>query len=627
VSDLLSIGVSGLLAYRKALDTAGHNIANVNTPGYSRQRVELGSRIGGPQGDGYIGAGVSSNTVKRLADALITTRLQGDSSAYSRAETFSGIASRVDSWLSDTDSGLTRPLQSFYDALSGLSSNPGSSAARQTLLSAGQSLASRYSDMQSQFDGLETEINQRLTQTADEVTRYAKQVADLNERIVLAKGQAGGQPPNDLLDQRDSLIKEIASRIGITTTDQDDGGINVFTGSGQALVLGRQANSLTVGDDAYASGRKELFFSGGQNITAQTSGGVIGGLLDARRELLDPLRNDLGRMAAGLAEAMNEQHAQGMDAKGQMGGDFFADIGGSVYGARANTGNATVSVGLSDAGALTGDDYNLSYNGSGWQLTRARDGSSVALTGSGTAGDPLRAEGLSLTVGGTPAAGDRYLVKPTAQGASQLRVAITDASRIAAASPVRASAALSNTGSATVSSIGVSDASNSSLLSGVTIQFTGPNTYSVNGSGSFAFAAGDSIEVNGWSLKLSGSPASGDSFSVSANTAGSNDNGNARALAKLSTVGVLDGGRSTLADSQAALVGRAGAQAQQASLQVDAQAAVKAQTETEQASMSGVNLDEEAADLVRYQQAYQAAARVIAVANEVFQSLLDAARN
>ena len=627
MSDLLSIGVSGLLAYRKALDTAGHNIANVNTPGYSRQRVELGSRIGGPQGDGYIGAGVSSSTVKRLADALITTRLQGDASAYSRAETFSGLASRVDSWLSSTDSGLTKPLQGFYDALSGLSANPGSSAARQSLLSAGQGLASRYNDLQTQFDGLESEINQRLSQTADEVTRYAKQVADLNERIVLAKGQAGGQPPNDLLDQRDSLIKEIASRIGITTTEQDDGGINVFTGSGQALVLGRQANSLTVSDDAYGSGRKELFFSGGQNITAQTSGGVIGGLLDFRREVLDPAKSDLGRMAAGLAEAMNEQHAQGMDAKGQMGGDFFADIAGSVYPARANTGNATVSVGLTDAGALTGDDYALSFNGSNWQLTRARDGSSVPLTGSGTAADPLRAEGLSLTLSGTPAAGDRYLLKPTANGAAQLRVAITDTSRIAAASPVRASAGLSNTGSATVGSIGVTDAANADLLSGVSIQFTGPNTYSVNGSGSYSWNAGDSIEVNGWSLKLSGAPAAGDSFSVGANTAGSNDNGNARALAKLSTLGVLDGGRSTLSDSQAALVGRAGASAQQASLQLDAQASVRAQTEAEQASLSGVNLDEEAADLVRFQQAYQAAARVIAVANEVFQTLLDAARN
>ncbi|AXQ30398.1 flagellar hook-associated protein FlgK [Solimonas sp. K1W22B-7] len=627
MSDLLSIGVSGLLAYRKALDTAGHNIANVNTPGYSRQRVELGSRIGGPQGDGYIGAGVSSNTVKRLADALVTTRLQGDASAYSRTETFAGLASRVDGWLSDADSGLTKPLQSFYTALSGLSSNPSSSASRQTLLSAGQTLAGRYNDIQSQFDGMETEINQRLSQTADEVTRYAQQVADLNERIVLAKGQAGGQPPNDLLDQRDSLIKEIASRIGITTTDQDDGGINVFTGSGQALVLGRQASALTVGDDAYGSGRKELFFSGGQNITAQTSGGVIGGLLDFRRELLDPVKSDLGRMAAGLAEAMNEQHAQGMDATGQMGGKFFADIGGSVYAARANTGNATVGVALSDAGALTGDDYALSYTGSSWQLTRARDGASVALTGTGTSADPLRAEGLSLSVSGTPAAGDRYLLKPTASAASQLRMAITDTSRVAAASPIRGSAALANTGSATVGELSVADASNSSLRSGVTIQFTGANSYSINGSGSITWAAGDSIEVNGWSLKLSGTPASGDSFTVGANSAGSNDNGNARALAKLSTLGVLNGGSSTLSDAQGAMVGRAGAQAQQASLQLDAQASVRAQTEAEQASLSGVNLDEEAADLIRYQQAYQAAARVIAVANEVFQSLLDAARN
>ncbi|HSW12947.1 MAG TPA: flagellar hook-associated protein FlgK [Solimonas sp.] len=626
MSDLLSIGVSGLLAYRKALDTAGHNIANVNTAGYSRQRVELGSRMGGPQGDGYIGAGVSSNTVKRLADALVTTRLQGDSSAYARAETFSGLASRVDGWLSSPDAGLTKPLQGFYDALSGLSANPTSAASRQSLLAGADSLSDRFNSLQGQFDGLESEVNQRLTQTADEVTRYAQSVAELNERIVLAKGQAGGQPPNDLLDQRDALIKEIATRIGITTTEQDDGGINVFTGSGQALVLGRQANSLTVGDDAYGSGRKELFFSGGQNITAQTSGGVIGGLLDFRRELLDPLKSDLGRMAAGLAEAMNQQHAAGMDARGQLGGDFFSDIAGSVYAARANSGTAAVGVSLSDAGALTGDNYTLAYTGSSWQLTRARDGSSVPLTGSGTAGDPLQAEGLSLVVSGAPAAGDRYLLKPTAQAGSQLRVAITDPARIAAASPVRVSAALSNSGSAAIGGISVSDPANTSLLSGVNIQFTSASTYSINGAGSYAYSAGTPIAVNGWSLNLNGTPATGDSFQVATNGANSSDNGNARALAGLSSRGILDGGRSTLTAAQSSLVGRAGALAQQAQLQVDAQAAVKAQTEAEQSSMSGVNLDEEAADLVRYQQAYQAAARVIAIANEVFQSLLDAAR-
>lgn len=626
MSDLLSIGVSGLNAYRKALDTAGHNIANVNTPGYSRQRVELGSQIGGPQGDGYIGAGVTSNTVTRLASALLTTRLQGDSSAYSRAETFAGLAARVDGWLSDSDAGLGKPMQGFLDALSGLSANPSSSAARQTLLTGADSLADRYNGLQSQLDGLDSELNQKLQQTTDEINRYAQSVAKLNESIALARGQAGGQPPNDLLDQRDALVKEIASRIGITTTEQDDGGINVFTGSGQALVLGRQANSLSTGPDAYGSGRLELYFAGGQNITAQTSGGVIGGLLDFRRELLDPVRSDLGRMAAGLAQAMNDQHAQGMDANGQIGGKFFADIAGSVYPARANSGSAVVSVGLADAGALTGDDYQLSYNGASWQLLRGKDGSSVPMTGSGTAADPLRAEGLSLVVGGSAAAGDRFLLKPTAQAGSQLRLAISDPSRIAAATPVRASAALANSGSAGIGGLSVSDASDPNLLSPVTIQFTGANSYSINGSGSYTYTPGQPIQANGWSLALNGSPASGDGFTVGPNTAGSSDNGNARELAKLGSLGVLDGGRSSLTAAQAGLVAKAGSAAQQSSLQLSAQAAVRSQTETEQASLSGVSLDEEAADLIRYQQAYQAAARVIAVANEVFQSLLDAAR-
>jgi flagellar hook-associated protein 1 FlgK len=627
MSDLLSIGVSGLLAYRKALDTAGHNIANVNTEGYSRQRVELASRLGGPQGDGYVGAGVASSTVRRLADALVATRLQGDASAYARAETFAGFAARVDGWMSDADSGLSRPLQGFFDALSTLAANPTSSAARQALLASGAALADRFNDLQLQLDGLDAELNQRLAQTADEVTRYAQAVADLNERIVLAKGASGGQPPNDLLDQRDQLIKEIATRIGITTTDQDDGGINVFTGSGQALVLGAQANALSVGDDAFGSGRQELLFSGGQNITAQTSGGSIGGLLDFRRELLDPARSELGRLAAGVAESMNTQHAAGMDARGQMGGDFFADLGGAVFAARSNSGSATIDVQLSDAAALTGDDLVLAFNGSAWQLTRARDGAAVALSGSGTVADPLRAEGLSIvTGGGAPAAGDRYLLKPTAQAGSQLRVAITDPAQIAAASPVRASAALGNSAGVSLQGLSVVDAGDPNLRSAVAIEFIDANTYSVNGSGSFAYTPGTPITVNGWQLSLNGAPAAGDRFDVTSNVAGSNDNGNARLLAQLSSRGVLDGGRSSIGAAQAGLVAKVGAQAQQAGFQRDAHAAVRAQAEAEQQALSGVNLDEEAADLVRYQQAYQAAARVIAVANEVFQSLLLAAQ-
>lgn len=624
MSDLLAIGVSGLLAYRKALETTGHNVANVDTPGYSRQRVDLVARPGTPQGDGLIGGGVLSDTVQRLADALVAERLQGDTSAFARADTYAVLAARVDGWLSDVDSGLSRPLQGFYDALGQLAANPGSTATRQLLLGSGSALGERFADLQAQFDGLEQELNLRLAQTADEITRYAQGVADINQQIALARGQSGGQPPNDLLDQRDRLVQDIARRIGITTTESADG-LNIYTGSGQALVLGAQATPLTLGDDAFRSGRQRLLYGGGQDITAQTRGGVIGGLLDFRREVLEPARSELGRLAAGVVDAMNRQHAAGMDLRGQMGGDFFVDVAGSVHAALANSGSAALEVQLSDAAALSGDELLLSYSGAGWQLTRSRDGSAVSFSGSGTTAEPLRAEGLSIVVArGAPGAGDRYLIQPTATAARQLRVAITDPAHIAAALPLRVGAALGNRGSGVVQELSVIDAGNASLRSAVRIEFIDANTYSVNGSGSFAWSAGSPIDVNGWSLRLVGVPAAGDRFEVTGNVAGSNDNGNARQLAALANRGLLNGGRDSVNAAQAALLGRVGAQAQQAGLQRGALETVRQQTLAEQQSRSGVNLDEEAAALVRFQQAYQAAARVIATANDVFQSLLDA---
>ncbi|MGQ0528865.1 MAG: flagellar hook-associated protein FlgK [Panacagrimonas sp.] len=545
MSDLLNTGVSALLSYRKALDTAGHNIANVNTEGYTRQRVELASRLGGPSGDGYIGSGVNITTVRRMTDSFVGARIVSDSSAYGRAESFEGITAQLDSWLSDAATGLANPLNKFFDGLNSLAANPASTAVRQTVISDAQALSTRFHSLQTQVDGLQSEVNARLRGAVQEINQASVGIAQLNERIAQASAAAGGQPPNDLLDQRDQLIQDIAGKVSITTTQADDGSVNVFTGSGQALVLGKQAGTLGVTDDAFSSGRLDITFNG-TAITSQIGGGTLGGLLDAQREVIQPAQAQLGRIAIGLTEAFNAQHAQGVDASGQAGGSFFAPIAGTVFNARTNTGSAQIDVGFTDASALTDADYQLSFNGASWQLTQADSGVVVPMTGSGSPGDPFVAQGVSFTIGGAAAAGDRFLIRPTANAAGDIGVALSDPARLAAAA--------------------------------------------------------------------SGSPAN------------SSDNSNARALLGLGSVGILDGGRNSLAAAHTRLVAGVGNQAQQASVARNAQESLLGQSLSARDAASGVNLDEEASDLVRFQQAYQAAAQVIAVADTVFQSLLSAMR-
>jgi flagellar hook-associated protein 1 FlgK len=625
MADLLSIGLSSLRATTTALHTTSNNIANVNTEGYTRQGVSFTSRTPQAAGGGYIGTGVTVGSITRITDALVTKRLLSGNSAYQRLEVLSNYASRVDTLMSDSTSGVSKALTGFLDAANTLAQNPTSDAARNGLLSAAESLSSSFASLQSELDQMASEVSTAATSTVDQINGYSAQIAKINETIVLAQARSGGDPPNDLLDQRDQMIQQLSGLIGVSTVAQDDGSVNVFTATGQSLVLGQTSSELGIRGDAYNSGTFEITY-GGSPITGQISGGQLGGLVDTLRQVIEPARNGLGEMAAGLVEAVNAQHAQGLDAYGELGGDFFDALSVTALPNANNGGSAGVTAQIGAAGDLTGNDYLLRYDGSNWSMTDRSTGAAVSLTGSGTAGDPFVADGLEWTVSGTAVAGDSFLLQPTRDLAGGLSLAITDPDRVAAASPLVADAGLNNSGSATVTGLSVDDAGNAQLLDGVSITFTSASTYQINGSGSYAYTSGAPISVNGWSLTLNGQPAAGDAFAVAAAGPNSSDNGNAQALAAIGRNGVLEGGTQSLLKASSSLVARIGQTASQTSLSLDAQAAIQAQTIAEQQSVSGVNLDEEAANLLKYQQAYQASAHVIQVADELFQTLINAVR-
>jgi flagellar hook-associated protein 1 FlgK len=605
-----------MLAFQRALELTGHNIANANTPGYSRQVAEFATRIGG--------AGTQISTIKRMYDSLLVGQLRSSVTGFARFSALDSMAGRIDSLLADADTGLNMGLQSFFNTIQDVGNDPSGIPIRQALLGEADGMASRFRSMSQRLNELESEVNERLTLAVADVNRLAEQIADVNQRIAVA-GVATS--PNDLLDQRDRLVLELSSLVEVTTTLQDDGAMNIFIGSGQPLVLGTKVQQLGVRGSEFDPTRVSVVYrgpSGNTPLDTALSGGTIGGLLEFRSRMLDSSRQALGQTAVAFVEQFNAQHSAGLDLRGNLGGDFFSIAPPAIRYSSNNTGSGIATAAVSDLGAFTGADYILEFDGAAYSLTRADTGQSIALTGSGTTADPFLADGISIEVGGAPAAGDRVMIRTGHNAASSVTSLISDPRSIALAAPTRSQSSLANVGDATISAARVADSSDPGLLTTSVIEFTGPNTYSINGAGSFAYVAGDPIIVNGSSVTISGAPATGDQFTIEANYGASGDNSNALLLANLQSVGILDGGTIGIGESYSQLVASVGGTTHQIQAGLSAQNVVLTNAENAVLSKSAVNLDEEAANLIRFQQAYQAAAQVVNITKTLFDSLLAA---
>ena len=625
MSNVLSTGTGALIAFQRALATVSHNVANINTEGYSRQKVEFAARTPTDYGYGYVGSGTQITDIGRVADQLAISRLLDSGGELARLQQLSGLSDRVDGLFSDSATNVAGLWSNFFDASSALSSDAAATANRQSLLDSGNALATRFKQLSGQLGNLNTEVNNGLLSATGEVNRLTQQIAKINSSI----GNNSASAAPDLLDQRDQLVQQLVGYTGGTAVQQDGGFINVYTAGGQALVVGTTASKLTTTPDPYQPGKLQLALqTQGMNVSldARALGGQMGGLLEFRNNVLDPTQAELGRIAVGLASSFNDAHAQGMDLYGAMGGDFFSYAAPSVSSNPANTGSASLTASYGDLSALDGQNLLLKFDGTQWTATRSDTGASVALTGTGTAADPLVLNGVNLVVGGTAAAGDRFLLQPTANVAGSLAVAITDPSRIAAATPVKASAALGNLGSGKIGNVQVTDSTNANLLAPSTIAFIDANNYTIDGAGPYAYTAGQTISANGWSVTLDGTPSAGDSFGVGSTGAGSSDNGNAKLLAAVENVKAFNGGTMSLNGAVSGLTTAVGSAARSADYASQAQQVINDQAQAARDSVSGVNLDEEASDMLRLQQAYQAASQIISTADTMFQSILSAIR-
>lgn len=622
--DLMNIGLSALISQQRALTTTSNNIANASTPGYSRQRVEFAERSMERLGRDFVGTGVKVAEIRRLTDEAMMGQLRAAGAGFGRASAFLELAESVNGLFADTGTGLPATLQSFVNALQDVANDPLSTASRQSLISEARSLVARFDAMDRRLTDIGDEVRSRMMAATERINSLGADIAGVNREIASSGTLSGQAAPSELLDQRDRLLEELSSLISVDTALQRDGTLNVFIGTGQVLVLGGDSATLAVTPGTLDPAQPQVVIRGigpDVNVTQFLSGGELGGAIDFNREMLAPARSELGRIAVGLASIVNAQHRSGMDAEGQLGGDFFAIDGPQVFESIANTGTGSLAVTISDVAALEPTNYSLFFDGTNYVLQRADNGASVPLTGAGTPASPFLANGLSIVVSGTPAASDQFLLKPLEHAGGTLRALIERAADVAAAGPTRTSAALSNVGTGTISAGTVIDRTNPNLLTTATIQFLTPTTYSINGAGSFAYTAGGNIDINGTRVQIAGSPSVGDQFVIQANFGGTGDNRAMQSLIARMGQSVFTGDIS-LQDASAALVTSVGARTAEAANQVDAQKVMFEQNRDRLEAVRGVNLDEEAANMLRHQQLYEAAAQTMSVAGTLFNTLL-----
>lgn len=720
MADLFGIGISGLLTAQHGLTTTGHNIANAATPGYSRQRAELGTRPAQEFGFGFLGSGVEVETVRRVFDGFLAEQVRATTASAAHMERFHDLAAQVDNLLAAPASGLSPTLQEFFGALHDLADDPSSIPARQVVLGEAQTLVNRFHSLDSRFQGMHDGVNEQVTGIVGEVNALASEIADLNKRIVFAQN-ASGDLPNDLLDQRDERIRQLSERIDVDPYDQGDGAINITIGGGQTLVVGSTVSAqLSAAANPFNPTRLEVGYTASgvtTIISDRINGGTLAGVLDFRRQVLDPAQDGLGLVALGVAETVNAQHRLGVDLDGIAGSDFFGALGNvsaAVLPDAANTGApaASISASISDVGQLSAAGYQLDRIGAAFTLTRLSDNTVISLNTFPTAAETVDGITLSLSAG-TIAAGDSFFIQPSRGAASDITLAIASPQKIASAAPIRTAATLANTGSGQISAglanaadnvvsvsftspttFDVSDSTTGATLAtgltytagapisfnGWTLDITGapntgdvfsvdhtvtsaaagntgsgvvstatvsvpdtnltdpvtitfgtpPNTFTVTGATTgiptvnVPYTSGAPLSFNGWTLNISGNPDAGDTFTVTANTSGVGDNRNALLIADLQAGNSLKNRNATFAEAYSQVVSEVGTVTQRAESGRAAQSVLLDHAVEAHNSVSGVNLDEEAANLLRLQQAYQANAQVISIANEIFDSLLAA---
>ncbi|WP_159914980.1 flagellar hook-associated protein FlgK [Pantoea sp. 18069] len=645
---LMNVGSGALMANQIALQTIGNNIANVKTAGYSRQTVSMGTNFGQDIGYGYVGNGVSVASIVRNYSALLSRQSNTAGSIQAADLARASSLSQMQEAFAGGESGLGAAMNEMLNGFSSVVNAPTDLTARNVVLTRMTELASRFKSASSSLDELEYTNKLQIQNDVTLVNSLAGQVAALNGQI--SRSQASGVVPNDLLDKRDQLVREMNQYVQTSQVDGADGTLNLFVGGSQALVLGATAGQLSVSESTQypGSGQLSLYFSQPGNAPVELSasmvgGGEVAGLMKFNNEDLTEGRNLLGRMAQVISTALNAQQAQGLTLSGATGKPLFSQVeqmpgytaieGVSASVSFVDTQSTATPRPVLDATAYVASDYQVIFGESGKvNLVRMSDG----LTRSFDDVEALAAEtvdGLQFNVSGAGALHESILFKPFSSSAATMQALVLSPQDLAVSSAVAASISPDNGGSLQLSGLKVTGAGIPDAASaGIEIRFavdptTSALTYTASNGATGNYVAGQPIQIDGWEITLTGTPHAGDSVTVvNAKSPEMGDNwkrdaGNATAFLALRDAKLFDGG-TTLSDGFSTLIAQVGTRTQSAKLAADLSGTIARNLEAERTSVSGVNLDEEAAKLLQYQQAYQASAKMLQIAQSIFDSML-----
>lgn len=679
MADLLNIGLSGLAANKTSLAVTGHNIVNVNTPGFSRQETIQATRTPQFSGAGYIGSGTTLTDVRRIYNEFLNTQVRSSTALNSDTKAYLSQINQLDSLLAGSNTGITPALQKLFSALQTAAEDPANVPARQLALSEAEGLAKRFNTVYDRLNEQNAFINKQLSAVTDQVNQLATAIAGYNDAIAVAA--SNGQAPNDLLDAREEAVRKLSEFVGVTVVPQDDSSYNLFIGSGQPLVVGKQAARLEVVPGQADPLRHEVQFVSGnsrQNVTSLITGGEMGGLLRYREDVLDTSLNAVGRLALSVADQINRQLGQGLDLNGQFGNELFRSINDPALLSQRSLArignsdpNANLNVTLTDTSRLTTSDYEVQFtSATEYVIRRTSDGTLFPPTPATfdiTTVPAPEVDGFSLGVAsGTFAAGDRFLVMPTRNAGRDVRTDMKNPEELAFAAPLKAETSPANIGTGKITQptllteINIYDPAAQADLE--TSLRNAPPLRIVMGAGGGATQSYDVVDINGnvidtgsivpgqdnaltisvpanppavpaafdYQVTISGRPSGGDNFSVSFNTNGVSDNRNALNLVNLQNKAVIgvnpaapDTTGSSFSDSYGDLVERVGTLTSQARVDGEATGAILKQATDNRDSVSGVNLDEEAAKLIQFEQYYQASAQIIQVARNLFDTLIN----
>ena len=669
---LLNVGARALQVNQTAIQTAGHNIANVNTAGYSRQTVALGTVPGQYTTDGYIGNGVDVQGILRNHSELLTRQASAAASVQAGDGVRMDRLKQLQDIFTGGATGLGAAINDMMNAFSDVVNAPTDLTARGVVLTRMDETAKRLRDASSRTDEIAATVENQMQGGINVVNNLATKVANVNQQIALARGN--GQQPNDLLDQRDQLIRDINQYVQTSQVEADDGSVTLFVANSQPLVMGNRAATLSVGDpqnfNTNGAQKKLLFTPAGSTDKIELNEAVLGGgevsaLMRFQNTDLAEGRNLLGRLAVGISETLNLQNRQGLNLDGKLGENLFTSInlGQAVPGNR-NTSSAVMGMEVADASKLQASSYVLNFStGSSGTVTRQSDGKVFSFADMTELDTLMLGQGLRLTNGaaapdttlfsdaGGAADGDQFLINPLQNAASQMQAAQFSPRSLAAANPINAAMGAGNDGSLQLVSLKATgnpalvlppnsdSTSTPPVPGGIELRFSAgsPITYQAFNRGVVpaealgdpaTYTPGQPVKMNGWEITLNGVPKTGDTVVVG-NAADpkfgdiyQRDAGNASALLNLRDAKIFDGG--TLTDGFSGAMAQIGTRTQSATFAAKLSSTIASNLENERAAVSGVNLDEEAARLIQFQQSYQASAKMIQIAQNIFDNLIQA---